>query len=303
MAATSNPLVVKRLGQELTDGFRVYLTCAVQLFKFTNSGDLQCKYLLPSGTWATLDVKKSQEAIALGFKFYYVRTTAGNGYVPKSAFHDFVYAQLNDTPYTGVTYGGDKLLTNGDGSVVAFPANKSGGHPCQGCGCPVNYHKLYETNHLARMLNELIGYLSEAAKAGAFKHDEFMLAALRTKANKFVVAYSGTLGPKDLEEFTYCVNLLSEKPVLALPLQGAKYWRDKNEKRKYLNSAASWSCAAPRAIQCAWAKLEDYPIEMSEKWFGTQKGKTAIQGHTVKSCDTCRLYLPFMLCGTAFMRL
>ncbi len=302
MAATGNALVVKRLGHELTEGFQVYLTCSVQMFKFSKGGEMQFQRLLPRGTWAKLDLKKSKEAMALGFKFYYVRTGAGSGYVPKAAFHDFVYAQLNDTPYTGVSYGGDKLLTNGDGSVVAFPANASGNHPCQECGCPVNYHKLYETYDLTGVLNKLISSLSEATAAGAFKHSGFMLAALRTKGDQFAVAYSGTLGPKDRSEFEYCVSLLAERPAVAVPLQGGEYLRDKDEKRTYLNNAAAWSCAAPRAIQCAWGRLDDYPIEMSEKWFGTQKG-IAIEGHTIKSCDVCRQYLPLMLCGTAFMRL
>jgi hypothetical protein len=302
MAATASPLVVKRLNYELTENFEVYLNCSVQMFKLTKAKGMLFDGFFPQGTGVKLNVQKSKEAIAKGFKFYYVASRNKEGYVPKSAFHDFVYAQLNDTPYTGVTYGGDKWLTDGKGNPIAFPEDDTGKHPCPRCGSPVNDHKLFETKHLSSMLDELIRYLSTSAKQGAFDHSGFMLAALHTKGNKYVVAYSGTLGTQDLKEFDYCVSCLVEKPVVAKPLTGSKYYFGIREQREYSNKAGSWSCAAPRAIQCAWRFLKDYPVDMSEKWYGERKG-IAQHMDTVKSCDECRRYLPYMMCGTAFMRL
>ena len=300
MAASASPLKVKRIDLEITDGMVVYLPCAVQMFSFSKAGRPVFDKLLAKGSKVTLKLKETRDAIAKGFKFYYVQQGTSSGYISKAAFHDFVIAKLKDTPYTGVTYGGDKWMTDGKGNLLSFPVDDDHYQPCDLCGAKINDHKLYETKELATMLTAMIKLLGTSVGKGWFKHDKFMLGGLRTKENSFILAYSGKMNGADLGEFKACAADLEQHPVVAEPISGLSYRNDVDQSTT-TSDLSSWSCAAPRAVQCAW-KMHEIPLELSEKWFGTEMG-VAIQGHSVKSCDTCRERLPGMLCGLAFMRL
>lgn len=294
-------LIVKRVGLKLGDGDSVVVKCAVQMFDFDKAG--QPKYLgfFAVNTRVYLDLKRSQQAIEKGFKFYYVRgSDRRQGYIPKAAFHDFVAAQLDDTPYTGVSYGGDKWTMDGKGNLLAFPEDKDGHQPCDRCGGSANMHKLMETKQLASMVKAMVGLLEADTH---FTHDQFMLAGLRTAGDRFAIAYSGTLSDSNLTQFKARAAELDERPVVARMLGDQRYASDLDRTHPFPRQWSGWSCAGPRAVQCAWTTLQDVPIELSEKWYGKQSGMIAISEHTIKSCNACRGRLPYMLCGVAFWRL
>jgi hypothetical protein len=223
--------------------------------------------------------------------------------MPKSAFHDFVAAQFGSSNYTGVSYGGDKWLKDGQGNFHSFPLDEEGTCACYRCGGKANDHKLYETKTLAKLLNGFSDKLKEAWNSKKFTTEGIMLGALETKLGDYVLAYSGNIGAKNVQIFQECAAQLTEKPSVALPLSGTRYHSDENTKQKYArkSSPSTWTCAAPRLVQWAW-RSGQVPFNMSEKWFGPTQGTIAIHKHSIKSCDDCRLELPYMLCGLALRR-
>ena len=302
MAASSTALYVKRADLELKDDLEVHLTCAVQMFDFKDGKPFWTEKFFPANSKVKLKVKESQEALTKGFKFYYVQSGTTFGYMPKAAFHDFVAAKFGASNYTGVSYGGDKWLKDGQGNFHSFPIDKEGTCPCFRCGRKANDHKLYETNDLATLLGKLNDLLRNCWDKKTFTVSGFMLGALQTKEGDYAVAYSGNLGINNAAIFRDCAAQLDGKPVLAPPLSGTRYLSDHKTPQKYPgNLVDTWTCAAPRLVQ--WALRDrQTPFNMSEKWFGPKLGETAINKHSIKSCDDCRKELPYMLCGLAARR-
>jgi hypothetical protein len=302
MAASLSALYVKRADLELKDDLEVHLTCAVQMFDFKNGKPVWTEKFFPAGAKVKLKVKESQQALASGFKFYYVQAGTTSGYMPKSAFHDFVAAEFGSSIYTGVSYGGDKWLKDGQGNFHSFPIDDEGICACHRCGRKANDHKLYETKDLATLLSKLNDLLRGCWDKKTLTTSGFMLGAIQTKEGGYAVAYSGNIGIDNAAVFEKCAAQLDQKTALAPPLSGTRYLSDNKTPQKYPRKLlGNWTCAAPRLVQWAWRDGQT-PLYMSEKWFGPKLGETAINKHTIKSCDDCRLELPYMLCGLAARR-
>lgn len=314
--ATQPLFVNKRSKIQVEDGFEVQITNEVELFKLVDDVPTSIRKL-PVGTKVVVDAKKTRPLLKRGIKFVYVQTEIDNGYIPKYVINDFVFAQ-KFKEYTGVSYGGDKWTVDATGNAHAFPIS-DGKHRCPACGRSANTHKLYETNEVQGICMAFVAYLGTGSDLswiitsphGNSVKGSVMLGVLETDKG-YIFAHSGQTSnfgrfTKEVGEFAQHHGLRKYFPAPALADQDKflvdKYGNDISiAKLCELAKVTSFQisemvCAAPKLIHECY-RLGQKPLAMSEKWSGTEHAKYSDQD-TIKSCDRCRKFLSYMLCGVA----
>ncbi len=317
----ASPYTLNRTDQEVTSRTRVFLSNRVTLFDFpTNWTDPEAVCTLDQARWVVIDVKKTQEAFRHGLKFVYVRTQGGRGeqqgYIPKSALNDYIFASGEHDlkgPLTGVSYGGDKWVMDASGRPVPFPRGPGGSARCVRCGNKANGHKIYESEALAKICADFVFQLPDLLAGiyrGKMQKPGIMVGVLQGRSGDYYFAISGTAADEPAELDGFVRSFVSGRHLGAFHVcrvrAANQFYIEAGQHVPFAqilalapgraHAMSDLACAAPKLIQECYAQ-GDEPEFLSEKWLGRHHEYK--EGDTIKSCDTCRTFLPFMFCSRA----
>jgi hypothetical protein len=318
MAGDSPLYTVTRTGKKVESGTKVQITNQVTLFNFPVTFGTPAKVcLLDRNQTVEILADETKKALDRGIKFVFVRATSGyqevEGYIPKAVINDFIFANSKngfDQRITGVSYGGDKWTVDADQRPIPFPL-KDKKAPCLLCGKSANLHKIYESEALSRICAEfafdqsgnLLGKLSQnTVKRGV------MIGVLQTFKGQYIFAHSGNVehGSFDNDVRNFCGRNRIQHYAVAPKLKATdSFYLNKKETLPFSKiqeltgqhnvAFNDLHCAAPKLLQACY-RNEDKPVFLSEKWLGDEH-ESFEDVDTIKSCNTCRKFLPFMLCS------
>jgi hypothetical protein len=319
----------KRLGTKSTN--KVKITHKTTVFQNHNGAHVEGS--LVAGDVVAIDWDRTNEALRYGVKFVYVdcRAKGLEGYVPKSALNDSIYANCNGG-VTGVTYGGDKWLEDGKRNILVLPYGDKGQSRCTYCGKKANAHKLQETKELADLCRDLIKFVARSdyekisileklpashpyqprKGQGSTKGAMIGVAATNSKGRWHVFGHSGLINEDMFRDAVIAfahkrgINALVAPEIQAnaklmgydgKPLDEEHINRIGNEVYKEDGgfNPSKLKCAAPRILQLCNQTLDCKAIAMTEKWLGSSNNFD--EEDSAKSCDKCRQMIPFFLCN------
>jgi hypothetical protein len=308
---------VKRNDKQVKGGTKVQITNQVTMFHFpVMFGTPVRRGQLDRNQTVEILADETKEALSKGIKFVYVRATMEGkqveGYIPKSVINDFIFANSKngfDTPLTGVSYGGDKWTVDANQRPISFPV-KDKKAPCLRCGKSANLHKLYESEKISKICAEFAfdqsGDLLNELSPNIMKRG-VMIGVLQTYKGQYIFGHSGNLEHGAFEKAVgrFCGQNRIRNFVVAHKLQGTDtFYFNARENVPFSEIQqltgennvviTDLHCAAPKLIQACY-RCGDKPVFLSEKWLGDEHGSYE-DLDTIKSCDTCRKFLPFMLC-------